>query len=416
MNNNYIDLSFIPNELKLLLKLMHAENSDNIDSYNNELNELCRDIDWDEFLRLVIHHRVYPLIYSRLKKIDEELIPSKVIQTLYQEYKMNTFQMLNLSAEMEQVSKLFTENKIHLLFLKGPVIAADIYGDISLRTSKDLDILIQKKDLKTAEVLLLNCGYVKEETPTLNDVWKWRDHHISYFNPIKRIQIELHWRLNPYPMKEPCFNELWERKRISMLTSYPVYFFGKEDLFLYLVAHGSKHGWFRLRWLADINQILRNGISEKNNTILLNLQHQYLGQQASLLTGQALILTSLLLNAPVYEEWKSLTTEKRSMKVAQLAVYYIVEMGNVYNDKSKSALNKDKMLNPSIISSLQKTMIFIRYPFSIKSNLERLIFLMKLLSPNKEDAKTLWLPKPLRFLYFPLHPLLWIWRKARKTT
>ena len=32
--------------------------------------------------------------------------------------------MLHLSGEMEQVSKLFNENKIRTLFLKGPVLAA----------------------------------------------------------------------------------------------------------------------------------------------------------------------------------------------------------------------------------------------------------------------------------------------------
>ena len=43
---------------------------------------------------------------------------------------------------MEQINKLCNENKIPLLFLKGPVLAKELYGDISLRTSSDLDILI----------------------------------------------------------------------------------------------------------------------------------------------------------------------------------------------------------------------------------------------------------------------------------
>ena len=43
---------------------------------------------------------------------------------LQQIFKMNTFQMLHFSGEMEQVCKLFTENEIHTLFLKGPVLAA----------------------------------------------------------------------------------------------------------------------------------------------------------------------------------------------------------------------------------------------------------------------------------------------------
>ena len=87
------------------------------------------------------------------------------MEALFQEYKKNTFQMLHLCGEMEQISKLFTENQIRLLFLKGPVLAAELYGDISLRTSKDLDILIPIADLEKVEELLLNVGYVREGDP-----------------------------------------------------------------------------------------------------------------------------------------------------------------------------------------------------------------------------------------------------------
>ena len=55
--------------------------------------------------------------------------------------------MLKLSGEMENISELFMENNIRSLFLKGPVIALDLYGDVSLRTSKDLDILLSINDL-----------------------------------------------------------------------------------------------------------------------------------------------------------------------------------------------------------------------------------------------------------------------------
>ena len=88
----------------------------------------------------------------------------------------------------------------------------------------------------------------------LND-WKWRHHHFTYYHPIQGTKIEIHWRLNPAPSKEPTFNELWSRKRKSSITSYPTYFMGNEDLFFFLVTHGARHGWSRLRWLVDIHQI-----------------------------------------------------------------------------------------------------------------------------------------------------------------
>ena len=49
--------------------------------------------------------------------------------------------MLHLTREMEMICKSFNENQIKSLVLKGPVLAADLYGDLSLRTSADLDIL-----------------------------------------------------------------------------------------------------------------------------------------------------------------------------------------------------------------------------------------------------------------------------------
>ena len=67
-----------------------------------------------------MHHRVYPVIYQKLKQVDEERIPSHVVQTLNRKYKNNTFQMLYLSAEMERINKLFNENEIRTMFLKGP--------------------------------------------------------------------------------------------------------------------------------------------------------------------------------------------------------------------------------------------------------------------------------------------------------
>lgn len=116
--------------------------------------ELVKDIDWELFLKLANHHRIYPIIYLKIKMIDGNMIPTRVIEILHQKYKENTYHMLRLAAEMEIVSKIFTENHIRLLFLKGPVIAQDMYGDISLRTSKDLDILVPINDISKAEELL----------------------------------------------------------------------------------------------------------------------------------------------------------------------------------------------------------------------------------------------------------------------
>lgn len=390
MNNTFsLDLALIPKELKLLLEIMKMENEDGVQL---DKNELFRDIDWNKFLELAIHHRVHSFIYPKVKKVDEKLIPPHVGQRLLQLYRRNTFQMLQLSGEMEQVSKLFIENQIRPLFLKGPVLAADLYGDISLRTSRDLDVIIPANDLEKAEELLVNFGYVKDDyfSTVLND-WKWRHHHLTYFHPEKRITVEIHWRLNPGPGKEPRFNDLWERKRISTITSYPVYFLGREDLFLFLVSHGARHGWSRLRWLVDIHQIVNQRIEWRKLKILLKkFQYLHLG-------GQALILASELLNTSISEEMRALTAGYRPRRSAQDAVFYMEQMVNLHTDPL-----------PEDVARYHK-----RHLFSLKSNQQKFFFIMSFLYPYSMDVKTLPLPKNLHFLYFPLRPVLWIWRKTR---
>ncbi|TFH63640.1 nucleotidyltransferase domain-containing protein [Peribacillus frigoritolerans] len=378
-----LDLSLLSNEIKLLLEIMKVEDEKSFD------NILIKDIDWNYFLQLAMYHRVYPLVYYRLIRSDVVAIPNYVIQTLKQEYKKNTFQMLHLSREMELLSQLFTDEKIPILFLKGPIIASDLYGDISLRTSKDLDILIPITKLEYAEELLLNFGYKREDETSLLNELKWRGHHITYIHTQKNIQLEIHWRLHPLPSKEPCFNELWEKRRVSK-TSYPINFLGEEHLFLYLVSHGARHGWFRLRWLKDIDQMLSKGFNIINANILMKTY------QSQHMVGQALILVSELLKTPLNEDMMILTKGTQPKKLADSALYFIKEMEPLH-----------------ILASTYK---FRRYLFLLKPSIvQKVIHFILLFYPSSSDVKTLRLPKSLDFLYFPLRPFLSIYRNLRKT-
>lgn len=93
MDYNYnLNLSSLPKELRLLLEIVKAENDDGI---STSLKELLVGIDWELFLELARHHRVYPLIYSRLSKLEEKIIPDNIFEILFQEYKKIRFRCLN---------------------------------------------------------------------------------------------------------------------------------------------------------------------------------------------------------------------------------------------------------------------------------------------------------------------------------
>ncbi|MBM7651871.1 nucleotidyltransferase domain-containing protein [Neobacillus cucumis] len=382
-----LNTDLIPNELKLILNILNITDDNNLISVKKEF----QNIDWNFFIELSIHHRIYPLLYGKLKNLD--WIPFKVSKTLSQLYKRNTFEMLRLSSELERVCGILNENQIRLLVLKGPVLAKDLYGDLSLRTCGDLDILVSINDLETVDTLLQMQGYVKQDyiNMSLND-WKWRNHHIEYYHKQNRVNIEIHWRLNPFPGNGPDFEELWLRKRESTLTSFPIYFLGREDLFLFLVSHGARHGWFRLRWLLDINQMLKQKI--RWDVLIKQLQkYQYYS-----VGGQALILNMELLDLPFLKEIENLVKGKQPKKLAQAAIFYLERMINLHTDPV-----------PDDVAIYHK-----KHLFSLMTNRQKCLYILSFLHPYPLDVETLPLPKPLHLLYFPLRPLLWAWRKTRK--
>ncbi len=375
----------------MLLALLQEGDETNI---SERIKDKLTDIDWNRFLELVRHHRVYPLMYLKLRKVvDQELIPVKIMQALHSDYTRNTFQMLHLSGEMEKICRAFNENGIFSLMLKGPVLAETLYGDISLRTSKDLDILVNVDDVEKAEQMLSAHGYEsKSNFPRILGDWKWKIHHVSYFHPQKGILVELHWRLYSELGSEPHFKELWERKNRSFLTTEPVYFLGEEDLFLYLTSHGARHGWFRLRWLVDVDRMVRRGLKWENVRILLK-KHRSLH-----IGGQALLLASQLLNTPLTQQMNSMAYVRRPVKLAQQSIVFIKEKLDSYPPPKHFAGR------------------FKRYSFSLLPLTQKYIFLISRLHPSSYDAELLPLPKALHFIYFPLRPFLWFWRQMKHRT
>lgn len=376
----------IPQELKLIITLLRDHANLNESSY--------RRINWERFLNLALHHRVFPLLYKALNTKDKErYIPQHVMQSLAQYYQHNTFRMLHLTGEIEVLSQCFSEHHIRLLYLKGPLLGHDLYGETSLRTSSDIDLLVPMDRLAVVEELLRGQGYEKDDyiKTVLND-WKWRHHHLTFFHPDKRIKLEVHWRLHPGPGREPTFEELWARRDRSNLLVHPLYTLGKADLFYFLSTHGARHGWSRLRWLIDIKQLMNQPVNSVDiYSILKEFNSLHIG-------GQSLILVSALFRENYRDKLLLSLMKGRSRKLAQDAIFYLESMINLHDE----AL-------PGHISRYHK-----RHLYNLMSTRQKIFFKLSYLYPYPEDAEILPLPYMLHFLYFPLRPILWVWRKSKK--
>lgn len=386
-------------ELTLLLKLIRPEPEGDADGGGRRLAAHIADrferLDWNRFIELAGHHRLYPTAYLKLRQLKDLQIPRFALQALQADTRNNTIHMLRLSAEMERVSGLLLNAGVRALALKGPVLASALYGDPALRPSSDLDILIPLENVGQVERYLTAYGYKKGDSGyrTILSDWKWRHHHATFLREDKPVKLEVHWRLHPGPGKEPGFDELWERRRESPGTVDPIYYLGREDLFLFLASHGARHGWSRLRWLADIDRMCRQPLDEDK---LLPLLKRYRGEHVA---GQALLLATELLGTPLSPPLQALAGRKRAVRLACEALYYIRQMINLHTFPVAEDVSKYHE----------------RHLFALMPTRQKLLFLLSFLYPYPEDADVMALPKPLHFLYFPLRPFLWAWRKTRKT-
>jgi hypothetical protein len=167
-------------------------------------------------------------------------------QTLQQRARQQKLSLLKLAAMQQRLEQAFSQAQLGLRVLKGPGLSQRLYGDTTIRHSKDLDLLVPVNQLWQACELLQQQGFVLQDAPTLQTENRrliarhyW---HLTLLHPQHQVLVELHWRFEP--VQAPSRERLWpEQFAVNRID---------EAEFLYLIHHGSRHHWFRLKWLGDI--------------------------------------------------------------------------------------------------------------------------------------------------------------------
>ncbi|OAD21821.1 hypothetical protein THIOM_002406, partial [Candidatus Thiomargarita nelsonii] len=142
---------------KLLLDCLHCREID--ENRIAELNSL-RAADWESLVQFAVRQSVAPLLYHRLKTVYTSInIPASLKHKLQKAYLASGMQNTCLYSELSKIIKAFQNENIPVIVLKGAHLAQNVYGDITLRSMSDVDILVRKTDLLKAEEKRLEMGY-----------------------------------------------------------------------------------------------------------------------------------------------------------------------------------------------------------------------------------------------------------------
>jgi hypothetical protein len=141
-------------------------------------------------------------------------------------------------------------------------VAVGAYGDIALRQYQDIDLVIRRLDLLKAVALLLGRGFriAPESCAPDNPRKVSRSHEVTLAAPDKSYFVDLHWRLASEQEGAFCpdIEQMRDRVETVQLPHGNVLSFCREDLFVALCCHGTKHRWACLKWLLDVAEILQS--------------------------------------------------------------------------------------------------------------------------------------------------------------
>lgn len=263
-------------------------------------------LDWAIVLEQARRHCVVPLVQRSLHFATSHNVPHEVQDLLQKAVRQIAFHNLQRTRELIRVLHLFEAHNIQALPFKGPVLAAHIYGNLTLRQFADLDIMIKKRDLVHARSLLLQEGYTPDKAlANVEDLSAFaaKNHDYRMWRG-ESVMLELAWQLQTRPFAFPPLNDdWWQTLGLKPFGGYQIRTLTTEQLLLLLCVHGSKHMWERLIWVCDVAEILR---TQQIDWSLLCSEARRLNVERMLRLG--LSVAHELLDAPLPEDILQATT------------------------------------------------------------------------------------------------------------
>ncbi len=387
LNNKY------SKEIKLILCCARTTISKEIEKKIRAL--LHHNLDWNFILNVAIKNNIISSLYINLEDVEPNLVPLSVLRELKKQYIKITFNNVLRLNRLIEISDLLSSRGIKTAAIKGPVIAEQLYGDITYRYFSDIDILISKEYVKEAEKVIIDSGYrlTREFSDTKEDKYKKIHLHEEFIHQEDGTVLELHWALTRWHYLQPLQTDyLINRAKPIKLSTGTVLTLDPEDLFMVLCLHGGRHRWQMLKWICDIAEFI-NVYPEFDWDHLL-LRGKKLGMRRMVYLG--LFLAFDLLDATLPSDIVSQINSDRYVHKLSVNV-----QKRLFGEKNRSSLfNKNSIFQ-----------LFLKDRFSDKLRYAA----RSLFVPSNEDWISHDFSSHLSSLYYVTRPIRMIFKNLRKS-
>jgi hypothetical protein len=158
-------------------------------------------------------------------------------------------------ALLQQLGQLGHKRQVDFILFKGGALLYDIYP-AGARSLTDLDVLVRPEQMQSAEELLVSAGYRRMRNFSVFSKGDWTiDLHDNPLNQLRSV-----W--------QPDLDELWKNSTILSSETGPLRRLALEDEYAVVLAHATKHGFSKARWLVDIALLARAADKVKLRNLL----------------------------------------------------------------------------------------------------------------------------------------------------
>lgn len=222
---------------------------------------LAGPLDWDFLLWEAEENSITPLLDRHLSAVAPGAAPPAAQEQWKKTCRANTVRCLYLTAELINILRIFHSQNIAAIPYKGPVLAAQAYGDVALREFEDLDIILRQSDVPKAHAIIVSLGYKPKFDWILSPgaAASLVPGEYNYRDESRRAMVELHTEitLRHFPIK-PDLDAFIRNLVPVRVSNRDMLTFAAEDLLPMLCIHGSKDFWERLSWMADVSELVQS--------------------------------------------------------------------------------------------------------------------------------------------------------------
>jgi hypothetical protein len=221
---------------------------------------------WSRVVELSLHHRVYPRVWQNAAPF----FPEASAQIMKDHARRNARSALRNLARTIETVELLRSVDIEPIVLKGPLLALQLHGNVALRVSGDVDLLIDPAQLQRAAETLSRAGFQHHTATDERSLARHRQsqHDIAFAHPQDDSLVELHGDI-----AQPHYGfhfdlAAWHRAARQLTVGHAqLRLLSPPHAYLLCALHAAKHRWHRLDLIGDVAAYVESGHSASSTEL-----------------------------------------------------------------------------------------------------------------------------------------------------